>query len=266
MATKFLNGIDSTGQRIINVQNPSQPQDAATKDYVDQVIRGLDWKQSVRAASTGPVTLSAPGVVDGVTLAEGDRVLLKNQAAAAENGIYILTGGQLVRAEDANNAPAGEVTAGMAVTSTEGTENGDVSWVLVTDDPIVLGTTELTFSQLGGSGGVTYTASLGVYLAGSDFRAQCKPNGGILVDPLGLYLDPVALTGVFARKYASDVPAGTSVTITHDLGTTDVQTTVYAKSGGEVVYPDVLNATATTITLGFASNPTAGTYRAVVVG
>ena len=108
----------------------------ATKEYVDAVKTGLDFKDSVRVASTANVDeSSAPAAIDGVTLSSGDRVLLKNQSTGSENGIYVFngSGSAMTRATDAD-ADA-EVTAGMFVFVEEGTanaDNGSVSYTHLT--------------------------------------------------------------------------------------------------------------------------------------
>ena len=124
-----------------------------TKEYVDAVKVGLDFKDSVRVASTANVTVSGPGAaIDGITLSSGDRVLLKNQSTGSENGIYVFNGAAsaLTRATDADaNA---EVTAGMFVFVEEGTVNADQGFVLTTDGTITVGSTSLSFTQFSGAG------------------------------------------------------------------------------------------------------------------
>jgi len=125
---------------------------------------GLDVKQSVRAlkdsnlALTGGASLS----VDGVTTANGDRLLLTGQTAGAENGIYTVSGigtaYALTRSTDAD--ASSEVTGGMFTFVTEGTSYADTGWVLTTNDPITLDTTSLTFTQFTGTGSITAGAGL----------------------------------------------------------------------------------------------------------
>ena len=128
-----------------------------SKEYVDAVKVGLDFKDSVRVATTGSnISLSsAPAAIDGVTLSTDDRVLVKDQSSGAENGIYVFngSGSAMTRATDADaNA---EVTSGLFTFVTEGTVNADSGFVLTTDGSITVGTTSLAFAQFSGAGQIT---------------------------------------------------------------------------------------------------------------
>lgn len=139
-------------QKITGLADPTSAQEAATKAYVDATKTGFDLKDSVRAASTATVTVASPGAsIDGVSLTAGDRILLKNQSTGSENGIYVWNGAAVpaTRATDADSAA--EVTAGMATVVEEGTANADAFYYLTTNNPIVVGTTALTFAKLGPS-------------------------------------------------------------------------------------------------------------------
>ena len=145
--------VNVNNSRITNLADPTQAQDAATKAYVDAVKQALDIKDSVRVATTANITiataLNVGDAIDGVTLADGDRVLVKNQSTGSQNGIYI-AGSSPVRSADANTSA--EVTSGMFCFVEEGTVNGDNGFVLTTNDPITLDTTALTFTQFNGAG------------------------------------------------------------------------------------------------------------------
>jgi len=147
--------VDVNNSRISNVTDPTQTQDAATKGYVDAVKQALDIKDSVRVATTANITIASDlnvgDTIDGVTLADGDRVLVKDQSTASENGIYV-AGSSPVRAADANTSA--EVTSGMFCFVEEGTVGGDNGFVLTTNDTITLDTTDLTFVQFSGAGQV----------------------------------------------------------------------------------------------------------------
>lgn len=134
--------------------------DAYTKTQVDSLVTGLDFKQSVRVGTTANITLSGTQTVDGVSLSAGDRVLVKNQTTASENGIYVVAAGSWTRAEDADNTPGSEVATGMFTFIEEGTVNANSGWILVTTGAVTLGTTALTFSQFNGLAQVTAGAGL----------------------------------------------------------------------------------------------------------
>lgn len=145
--------VSANNQRITSIASPSVGTDAANKDYVDAARMGMDVKESVRAATTGAITLSAPQTVDGVAVIAGDRVLVKDQAGGITNGIYVVAAGAWTRATDANTSA--EVTAGMFTFVEEGTANADSGWILSTNQAIILDTTPLAFSQFSGAGQIT---------------------------------------------------------------------------------------------------------------
>lgn len=111
----------------------------------------VDWKQSVRVATTVNITLSGTPIIDGIQTAVGNRVLVRNQTQGQFNGIYVVASGSWERASDANINP--QVTPGMCVVCEEGTANGGRLFVLNTAGPITLGTTPLNFTTISGSGG-----------------------------------------------------------------------------------------------------------------
>lgn len=125
---------------------------ALTRLRADQ-ISDIDYKQAVRVVTVSNVSLTggAPLVVDGVTLLQNNRVLVTGQSSGSQNGLFIVqtpgTGsdGTWIRSSDAN--VSGEIEAGMIVMVTEGTIYADTQWKLITNDPIVLGATALTFTQ-----------------------------------------------------------------------------------------------------------------------
>jgi hypothetical protein len=145
--------VSFNSRKITNLLDPVNAQDAATKAYVDAARSGLDVKDSVRAATTANITLSNLQTIDGVALADGDRVLVKNQDTASENGIYVAVDGDAwTRSTDADTDL--EVTAGLFTFVEEGTVNADSGWVLTTNNPITVGTTNLTFAQFSGAGAI----------------------------------------------------------------------------------------------------------------
>lgn len=131
--------------------------------YADSLANGFDVKASVRAATTVAGTLATSfengDTIDGVVLATGNRILIKDQAAGAENGIYVVNAsGAPTRATDADSNA--EVTSGMFMWVEEGSTNGDTGWLLTNNGAITLGTTALVFTQFSGIGQVTAGSGL----------------------------------------------------------------------------------------------------------
>lgn len=240
---KVLTPLDMQNNSIRNLPTPTNNDEPAIKSYVDGLLQGVRWKEQVRAATTANITLSGTQTIDGVSLIASDRCLVKNQSTASANGIYEVQAGSWVRAPDADTAL--EVT-GMAMFVQEGTTQGNTQWVCSTDGAITLGTTSLTFSQLGA--GTTYTAGTGISVSGSV----------ISVD-----------TTVTARKAGATIGDGTatSFNVTHNLGTTDAVVMIRESAGGNAqVLADVVFTNSNTVTVAFAVAPTTGQYRVTVIG
>jgi hypothetical protein len=256
--------VDLNSQKITNLATPTSATDAANKGYVDAAVVGIDWKASVRVATTAAVTLATAfengDVLDGVTLATGNRVLVKDQADGAENGIYTVNAsGAPTRATDADTAA--EVTASFAVFVEEGTVNADSAWTLTNNGTVTIGTTALVFTQFTGLGQITAGNGLTKLANTLDVVA----GTGIIANANDVAID----TAVVVRKYASNLGDGsaTSYTITHNLGTRDVTVALYevASPYAEVV-ADVEHATTNTITVKFTVAPTTDQFRVVVHG
>lgn len=264
MARKILNGLDLQSQKIINLGDPSIANDAATKQYVDNVARGINHKDAVRVASTGNITISNPGtaIFDGVTLSNGDRILLKDQSTASQNGIYVFNGSSsaLTRALDADDGT--ELRPGTSVFVTEGTVNADRAYLIVSDAAITIGTTAMTWSQFGG--GTTYTASNGAVMSGTDIRGVVASGGGLTVGASGFAID----TSIVARKISGTMGNGssTSIAVTHNLGTKDVVVALREVSGDAAVDTDWVATDTNTVTFTFASAPSASSLRWTIMG
>jgi phage-related tail fiber protein len=130
----------------------------ATREYVDnaviEALAKLDFKHSALVATTANIALSGLLTIDGVLLPADARVLVKNQTQAKDNGLYVVSStGVWKRATDADSSL--EVTPGLFVSIEKGTVNGDSVWQLVTDGPIVLGTTALVFEMAVGRTGIS---------------------------------------------------------------------------------------------------------------
>ena len=156
------------GDGRLQVAAPSNDLDAANKAYVDASRSGLDVKQSVRAATTGAVLLASGlengDTIDGVVLATDDRILVKNQGTASENGIYVVqSSGAPVRATDFDGA--GEVSGGAFTFVEEGIANADAGFVVTSNGAITVGTDAIVWAQFSGAG--AFTAGDGLTKSGT---------------------------------------------------------------------------------------------------
>jgi|LakMenEpi03Aug12_release.lakeMendotaPanAssembly.Ray.scaffolds.fasta_scaffold15806_8 hypothetical protein len=177
--------------KITGLGTPTDAADAATKGYVDSVAEGLHIHESVVAATTTNVALATAlengDVLDGITLATGNRILVKNQTTQSENGIYVVqASGQPSRAADFDTAA--EVDSGDFVFVYSGTANAGTGWVQ-TNRPATIGTDAIVFTQFSGAG--TYIGGAGLTLDGTTFNVGA--GTGIQVNA-----DTIENTGVLS--------------------------------------------------------------------
>lgn len=155
MAIEFYAPLDLNSNQINELGDGTLNTDGINLGQLRQAIRDLDWKQSVRVATSADLNLAAPGAsVDGVALSVGDRILVKAQTTGSENGIYEWQGAAVPAIRAVDYDAATEVTSGSVVVVSEGS-NADQLWVLKTNDPITIGVTALTYILVGGAPYVT---------------------------------------------------------------------------------------------------------------
>lgn len=279
MALKIGNGLDLQSQKIVNQADPTSAQDSATKAYVDNLVNGLNWGKAVRAVATTNISVSsAPAAIDGVTGASGDRFLLTAQSAPAENGpwVYASSSSALTRPADFTGSIPAKSARTYAVT--EGTW-ADKAYTMQTDAAITVGTTSTAWVLV--ASGLTYIAGAGLTLTGSTFDVVAA-DGSIVVNPDSLTVGNVSVAkggtgGTDAAtgraglgavgKYAATVTtaAATPLTVTHNLGTTDVTVALYdAVSTGNLVITDVTIVNTNSLTITTAA--ICSNYRIVVTG
>ena len=191
--------VSFNSQNITNVADPVNAQDAATKGFVEATSQGLDVKDSCVAATTGNITISTAlnngDTLDGVTLSTNDRVLVKDQSTASQNGIYIV-GSSPARADD---LAAGSDAAGMFTFVEQGTVNADNGFVCTSNKgSAVVGTNNLTFAQFSGAGQIT--AGDGLDKSGNTLSVDLKANGGLVIESteIAVKLDASSITGTLA--------------------------------------------------------------------
>ena len=163
ISTQAANSVSISGGSITGLGAPSSGSDAATKTYVDDLVAGLKTRIICRAATTGNITLSSDlqngDTLDGITLATGNRVLVKDQSTASQNGIYtVVASGTASR--DTDFDAIGEL-AGQLVIIQEGSTNAEKMFLCTTDSDASLGSDTITFTvvQPANVGDVTLTGT-----------------------------------------------------------------------------------------------------------
>jgi len=261
--------IDVNSNKIVNVATPVNDTDAANKAYVDAARTGLDVKGSVKVATTANITLSGTQTIDGVALSVGDRVLVKNQTTASENGIYVVASGGWSRATDADENA--EVTSGMFTFVEQGSVNSDTGFVLTTDGTITVGSTNLEFTLFSASGtliagdglsknGDTLEVNVanGLQIASDNVELASSVAGDGLTFSSGV-IDVVGTTNRItvnandidiASTYVGQTSITTLGTITAGTWNADVINEVYGGTGqssyttGDILYSDGANSLA----------------------
>lgn len=180
---------NAASNRIRNLPEPTNNDEAARKQYVDGVAQGLDLKDSVKVSTAGQnidlTSSTDPNPIDGYTLSDGERILLRNQNTSSENGIY-----------DANTATDpttwtrssdfdedDEVTNGSFTFVENGTNDGSTSWIVTTDDPITVGSTAITFSQFASAGEIS--AGDGLDKSGQTLSVDVSDFAGVFLSDDG---------------------------------------------------------------------------------
>ena len=191
--------VSLNSQTITNLSDPVNAQDAATKSFVEATAQGLDVKDSCVAATTANITISTAlnngDTLDGVTLSTNDRVLVKDQSTASENGIYVV-GSSPARATD---LAAGDDAAGFFTFVEQGTVNADNGFVCTSNKgSAVVGTNNLTIAQFSGAGQIT--AGDGLDKSGNTLSVDLKANGGLVIESteIAVKLDASSITGTLA--------------------------------------------------------------------
>jgi hypothetical protein len=226
----YTANVNMSGNTIQNLADPINPQDAATKNYVDASRSGLDVKQSVRAATTGSnIALTGLQTIDGVSLNAADRVLVKDQTDATTNGIYVVSASGWTRATDANSSA--NVTPGLFTFVEEGTLNSDQGFVLATNGSITLGTTTLSFTQFSGVGEII--TGTGLSKSGNTLSISVSYVGQTSIVTLGTVTTGTWQGTVVAGQYGGTGVnnAGKTITLGGNLTTSGAFATTLTVTG-----------------------------------
>ena len=261
-----------TGTKFTMADAPISGIDVTNKNYVDSAIAGLSWKQSVTAKTTGDTTLYGLQTIDGMTLVDGNRVLVASQTDATQNGIYVASSGAWTRSTDANSNAE---FPNAAVFVNGGFQFGDSGWTCG-NDGVTLGTTSIFFVQFNGAQGIT--AGIGLLKTGNVLDVNLGagisqlPTDEVGVDVyatggLMLTVDGTTSSTNTAAKLAlsaSGVTAGTYNNVTVDIKgrvTTGSNASYLTGNQSITVSGDATGSGSTSIALTLAnSGVTAGTY------
>jgi len=188
--------VSLNSQKITSLATPTVTTDAATKGYVDSVSQGLDVKDSVKVATTANITLSGTQTIDGVAVSADERVLVKDQSTASQNGLYLCKASTWERTTD---LATGANAAGMFTFVEQGTVNADNGFTCTSNTgSAVVGTNNLVFAQFSGAGSVT--AGDGLDKSGNTMSVDLKANGGLVIESTEVAVDLAAssITGTLA--------------------------------------------------------------------
>jgi hypothetical protein len=188
--------VSLNSQKITSLATPTASTDAATKGYVDSTSQGLDVKDSVKVATTANITLSGTQTIDGVAVSADERVLVKDQSTASQNGLYLCKASTWERTTD---LAAGANAAGMFTFVEQGTVNADNGFTCTSNTgSAVVGTNNLVFAQFSGAGSVT--AGDGLDKSGNTLSVDLKANGGLVIESTEIAVDLAAssITGTLA--------------------------------------------------------------------
>ena len=200
--------VSLNSQKITNLATPSADGDAASKSYVDGVAQGLDIKEAARVATTVNITLSGTQTIDGVSVVANDRVLVKNQDTATENGLYLCKASSWTRTDD---LATGADASSVFIFISEGSTQADQGFVCSSDKgSAVVATNNLSFTQFSGAGSIT--AGNGLQKSGSTLSVDLKADGGLVIESseLALNLAATSITGTLPVTKLTSLTASVS--------------------------------------------------------
>ncbi len=276
--------VSMNGQRLTSVASPVSGTDGVNKNYVDALVQGLDPKPSAMVSTIAALpantynngtagvgatlTATANGAltVDGYAVQVGDLILVKNETAQANNGLYTATaaggaGAPYVLTRHTSMDTGGEFGGALIAVENKGSTTANTLWMCNVAESITVGTTAVTFTQINGA--TQLTAGNGISISAGVVSAVVQASGGLSLSGSGLALD----NAIAVRKYVTTIGdnSTTSIVISHNLNTRDICVQLWeTASPYNLINCDWQATTVNTATLIFAVAPSSGQYRAVV--
>ena len=262
MARKIFTDFDfQSVSKVINIPSPSASGDAVPKSYVDSLVEGLAWKDSCRVATQSSINLASPGAtIDGITMVSQDRVLVRAQSTASDNGIYVWNGASTAMTRSLDASTFDELE--QAVTTVE---EGTSAATTYRQDQVngTIGSSTISWVTFGAAAPAASETTAGIAELATQAETDAGTDDARIITPLKL-----ATWSGRVKRYAVSIGDGsaTSYTVTHNLGSRDVHVTIYNASTYDEVITDVTHSTTNTLTIVFATAPASNAYRVVVVG
>lgn len=249
-----------SARRILNLPAPGSPAEPVRLQDLNSAIEGIAWKDNARVAANTNITISSPGAnIDGIAMSANDRVLLKGQTTASENGIYIWNGAAtpMTRALDASTSDELE---SAVITIDEGTSAGTTFRQTLVN--FVIGTGTPTFVTFGVTAAPASETVAGVAEIATQGEVDALTDDQRFITPLKL-----ANWSGRSKKFEQTVGDGTStsITVTHNFNSRAVQTEVYRNSGNyDTVLVETRRISVNAIQLVFDVAPAANAFAVVV--
>ena len=203
--------VSANSQKITDLADPTADADAANKGYVDGVAQGLDIKEAVTIATTANITLSGTQTIDGKAISANERVLVKNQNTATENGLYLCKASTWVRTDD---LAAGSDASSVFVFVDKGAINADDGFVCITNKgSAVVGTNNLAFTQFSGAGQII--AGDGLDKSDNTLSVDLKTNGGLVIESTEIAVDLTASSITGTLQIGDGGTGATSLSLIH---------------------------------------------------
>jgi len=248
-------------RRITNLGQGQAAGEPVTFDQLNSALEGIAWKDNVRVSAQVNTTIASPGAtINAITMVANDRVLLNNQTAQTENGIYIWNGAAAPMTRSLDASTFDELESAV-VTVDEGTSAG--ATFRQTQVNGVIGTNNVVWASFGTSAPAASETTAGI----AELATQAETDTGTddlrMVTPLKL-----ATYSGRAKRFSASFGDGsaTSYVITHNLGTLDVQVYVYENGGSKrEVFVEKQHTSTNSVTILTDTAPASNAYRAVVV-